>query len=119
MASTTSKNHRVFGQATRGRGGGPTRYQRQQGQNQKQALDQGPTEEQELAQRRLAARLKRREQDAALDKTFGVSTFDRTSSEAKKRGWIYNILPTVRFGTVVVPSRGVPLHHLLTCCFSL
>ena len=110
MATTTSsssKNQRVFGQATRGRGNGPTRYQRQQGHGNPRTqplLDQGPTEEQELAQRRLAARLKRREQDAALDVTFGVSTFDRTSAEPTKRGWIYNILPTVRFHSVLYLS---------------
>jgi hypothetical protein len=107
MASTAN-NRRVFGQATRGRGNGPTRYQRQHaqgGRGQKQnQIEQTLTEEQELAQRRLAARARRKVEDEALDDLFGVSTFNRSSLEPKKRGWIYNILPTVRCSEVLVLS---------------
>jgi hypothetical protein len=98
MTSSTT-NHRVFGQATRGRLNAPTRYKRQQGlggrgQNQNEIKQMHP-EEQELTQRRFAARAKRKVEDEALDGIFGVSTYSRSSIETKKRGWIYNILPTV------------------------
>lgn len=116
----SSNNTRVFGQATRrGRGRGATRYQRQTGNNNASTSHSAtaPSEEQERAARRLAMKLKRRAEDEALDERFGFPRYDCTTlkeelerdkasksgdgdSDFKKRkgsrrGWIFNLLPTV------------------------
>ncbi len=92
----SSSNKRVFGQATRG----PSRYQRQLGRGKDQNAHSASqlTEEQERAQRRLAMKLKRRAEDEALDERFGYSRYSSSSGDGSrsKRGWIFNILPTVR-----------------------
>jgi DNA polymerase epsilon subunit 1 len=56
------------------------------------------TEEQERAQRRLAMKLKRRAEGEALDERFGFGRYSSSSGDGSrsKRGWIFNILPTVR-----------------------
>lgn len=92
-----SSNTRVFGQATKR---GPTRYQRQTG-NKVASSHSAPTpsEEQERAQRRLALKLKRKAEDEALDQRFGYNRYTYHSADGHKsrRGWVFNILPTVSF----------------------
>jgi hypothetical protein len=101
--AASSSNKRVFGQATRRNG--PTRYQRQQGSTGGNAATQ-LTEEQERAQRRVELKLKKRAQDEALDERFGFQRYclgnsssnssSGNGSQYKRRGWVFNILPTVR-----------------------
>jgi len=97
-----SSSKRVFGQATRQ---GPTRYQRQLGGSSKgnasssHSADQ-LTEEQERAERRLKMKLKRRAEDEACDERFGYCRYSHNTGDGSrsKRGWVFNILPTVRAG---------------------
>lgn len=92
-----SSNKRVFGQATKR---GPTRYQRQTGNNVSSSHSAPtPSEEQERAQRRLALKLKRKAEDEALDQRFGYNRYTYHSADGYKsrRGWVFNILPTVSF----------------------
>lgn len=124
MAGSSSKNKRVFGQATRASGSRATRYQRQQGNRGTTSNDSGSsdqlTEEQAKAQRRLLQKLKRRAEDEAFDERNGYQRFHRGSDDGdkaavkleqgeggttdkhtniqpikKKRGWVFNMLPTV------------------------
>jgi len=95
---TMSSNKRVFGQASRR--GGPTRYQRQLGskgsaKNSHSAAQL--TEEQERAERRLQMKLKRRAEDEACDERFGFCRYSHNTGDGSrsKRGWIFNLLPTV------------------------
>ena len=93
-SSSNSNIKRTFGQASRRNG--PTRYQRQQGnnngsgyrsgrsknsrhQNQNEHSARELTEEQEKAQRRLAQKLKRRKEDEAFDENNGFRRFHRGS----------------------------------------
>lgn len=78
---------RVFGQAMGG--GKATRYQRQMGAASYQQID-------EEAQRRAEYRRKRQEQGEKHDADFGYERYDRTSGVPQKRGWLFNMLPTVR-----------------------
>ena len=125
----SSKNKRVFGQATKA--SGPpraTRYQRQQGNGGSSSIGGSGgdssqlTEEQAKAQRRLQQKLKRRAEDEAFDEQHGYQRFHRGSnggdsitvnsemgiraavaadnpnskhSIRQKRGWVFNMLPTV------------------------
>ena len=103
---------KVFGQATR--------YQRQQG-NQPSHSARELSDEQERAQRNLALKLKRRSEDEAFDERNGYPRFHRGSASTStssfkskdanvkvndgtnatknnnntKRGWVFNMLPTV------------------------
>ena len=118
MPAPNSNYKRVFGQATRNKGGA-TNYQRQQG-NGGSGSGSGSgqshsarelTEDQEKAQRRLAYKLKRRAEDEAFDERSGFRRFhlgsiDDSVASSKgsnnkevklkeKRGWVFNMLPTV------------------------
>jgi hypothetical protein len=99
-----SSSKRVFGQATRQ---GPTRYQRQLGGSKGNASSSHSaaqlTEEQERAERRLKMKLKRRAEDEACDERFGYCRYSHNSGDGSrsKRGWIFNILPTVGFSTSI------------------
>ena len=57
------------------------------------------TEEQELAQRRMEMRAKKKREGEALDERFGYARFSGASSgdgaPASRRGWIFNMLATV------------------------
>lgn len=87
----SGKTKKVFGQATR--------YQRQQGKGSAKNTHSATqlTEEQERAQRILQLKLKRRAEDEALDERFGYSRYSNNTGDGSrsKRGWIFNILPTV------------------------
>lgn len=95
MSSFGNQNTRVFGQATKK---GPTRYQRQTGQTSSHEASTAPSEDQERAQRRLALKLKRKVEDEELDERFGYTryTYHNSGGVKSKRGWVFNILPTVR-----------------------
>ena len=88
-----SSSKRVFGQASRR---GPTRYQRQLGSKSANSAAQ-LTEEQERAERRLQMKLKRRAEDEACDERFGFCRYSHNTGDGSrsKRGWIFNLLPTV------------------------
>ena len=110
-----SKYKRTFGQASRRNGA--TRYQRQQGNGSGNPSHSARelTEDQERAQRRVAMKLKRRNENEAFDERNGFSRFHSGSTEntevadalnpknggsesgkvKEKRGWIFNILSTV------------------------
>ena len=108
----------------RGGGGGATRYQRQMGQGRNLPKNlaatnvSGATEEEELAARRAEARRRRKAEGEAFDARFGYSRYDKrsltaasasaasaakkeqtttstTSGSGSRRGWIFNMLPTV------------------------
>ena len=106
-----SSNKRVFGQASRR---GPTRYQRQlgsKGANNSHSAAQ-LTEEQERAERRLQMKLKRRAEDEACDERFGFCRYSHNTGDGSrsKRGWIFNLLPTV--------SAYIYVQVSLLCCVS-
>lgn len=127
---------RTFGQAYRSKHksrNGPSRYQRQQGSSSYSSSSHSRrelelTEEQEKAQRRLAQKLKRRQEDEIFDANNGFQRFCFSNSfggkEGKhddsgnrdgagasggvkeRRGWIFNMLPTVSFKIhFVLPDR--------------
>ena len=79
---------RVFGQATR--------YQRQTGSSSHSRRDKDQSEEELAAQRRAEYRRQRQIQGEKLDQEFGYERYDRTSAIPSKRGWLFNVLPTVR-----------------------
>jgi hypothetical protein len=89
-----SSSKRVFGQASRR---GPTRYQRQLGSSKSANSAAQLTEEQERAERRLQMKLKRRAEDEACDERFGFCRYSHNTGDGSrsKRGWIFNLLPTV------------------------
>jgi hypothetical protein len=90
---------RVFGQATRQKGG--TKYQRQFGNNSSSSglrvaeQQQQQSQEELAAQRRAEYRRQRQAQGEVLDANFGYARYDRTSPIPHQRGWLFNMLPTV------------------------
>ncbi len=143
VAQSHSKYKRTFGQASRRNG--PTRYQRQQGNGRSNQSHSARelTEEQERAQRRIALKLKRRSEDEAFDAQNGFSRFHIGSTESgnnstspkaadgkkngglgsgkvktnEKRGWIFNILPTVSlsYGTKITLCEERCVIYTLPC----
>ena len=117
MAPGNQQLKRTFGQSYRKRGS--SRYQRQHGSSSStnhSRRERELTEEQERAQRRLALKLKRRNEDEIFDANNGFERFCFANSFAEKkgvseeqakkekvnsgrirerRGWIFNMLPTV------------------------
>ena len=113
------------GRGGRGGGGAATRYQRQMGQGRNLPKNltatnvSGATEEEELAARRAEARRRRKAEGEAFDARFGYGRYDKRSIAAasaaagggvkkeqaaasgttltggSRRGWIFNMLPTV------------------------
>lgn len=113
------------GRGGRGGGGAATRYQRQMGQGRNLPKNltatnvSGATEEEELAARRAEARRRRKAEGEAFDARFGYGRYDKRSVAAasaaatgvkkeqagasgttastggSRRGWIFNMLPTV------------------------
>ena len=62
------------------------------------------TEEQERAQKRMEMKQKRRAEGEALDDRFGFSrySYKNTGGDKCRRGWVFNMLPTVSYGDVFV-----------------
>lgn len=88
---------RVFGQAVKG---GSTNYQRQFGNNSSASglRVREETEEELAAQRRAEYRRQLQAKGEKLDQDFGYARYDRTSPLPQQRGWLFNMLPTVRMG---------------------
>lgn len=122
MAPPGSKsNHRVFGQATRSNnkgsryqrqlgGGGGNRYPSNNGSGKSHSLiasdDVQLTEQQRLAQRRVEYKKRRQQEGEELDFKFGYERFSVSTARPgeTKRGWLFNLLPTVRSNNDDVPT---------------
>lgn len=94
-------SRRVFGQSM----GGGTRYQRQMGHGHSK-LERDKTEQELLAQRRAEYRRKRHAQGEEIDDKFGYKRFDHKTAapDETRRGWLFNMLPTVRTVLIVAMS---------------
>ena len=86
---------RVFGQAMQKRRGGGTRYQRQFGGGKHSKLEVQKTDQELLAERRAQRRRQKQAEGEQLDVDFGYERYDYRSNEPSRRGWVFNILPTV------------------------
>ena len=102
---------RVFGQSMgkkRGAAGGSSSsYQRQfRGKSAGHSKrDAEKSEEEILAERRAQYRRQKYQEGEALDINFGYARYDHKSEEKSKRGWIFNMLPTVRLSPHVDHNR--------------
>ena len=85
---------RVFGQSMGKKRAAGSGYQRQFGGHSKRDVDK--SEEEILAERRALFRRQKHEEGEALDVSFGYARYDHKSEEKCRRGWIFNMLPTVR-----------------------
>jgi hypothetical protein len=88
---------RVFGQSMRKKGG--TKYQRQFGNGQGKShskRDEQKSEEELLAERRAERRRQLQKEGEDIDIKFGYNRYDHKSEDKTRRGWIFNMLPTVR-----------------------
>jgi hypothetical protein len=118
---------KVFGQAMEGKrgggGGGGSRYQRQMGQGGgRQAGSSQASEEELMAQRRAERKRRKQVEGEELDARFGYERFDHrnrtagggndTKGAESRRGWIFNMLPTVRFSigqtSIQASSESLP-----------
>lgn len=86
---------RIFGQSMK-KG---TRYQRQMGAaagSSHSKRDATKSDEEILAARRAERRRIRKQEGEELDERFGYGRFDhRSDTVVPKRGWLFNMLPTV------------------------
>lgn len=89
---------RVFGQSMRKKkGGGSTNYQRQFGNGKHSKRDEEKSEEEALAERRAQYKRKIKLEGEEIDIKFGYERFDYKAEDKSRRGWVFNMLPTVRF----------------------
>ena len=77
-----------------------TRYQKQFGGGGGMGMshskrDEHKSEEEILAERRAQRRRKKQAEGERLDAVFGYERYDHKSPEPSRRGWLFNILPTV------------------------
>ena len=91
---------RVFGQAMKRRNN--SRYQRQFGGGGGGGMgvshsrrDSDKSDEELLAQRRAQRRRQKQAEGEHLDDAFGYERYDNNSAEPSRRGWLFNILPTL------------------------
>jgi hypothetical protein len=115
---------RVFGQSMgkkRGASGSSSSYQRQFGGKNAghSKRDAEKSEEEILAERRAQYRRQKYEEGEALDISFGYARYDHKSEEKSKRGWIFNMLPTVRCALFEHDSFDVMWWHTRTTLLSL
>ena len=91
----------VFGQTMQRRGAhrGPTNYQRQTGSSSSTRVSVDA--ETEAAQARRAEYKRQKQRDGeALDEKFQVEVWDyKTHGSKVRRGWVYNMISTVRLCT--------------------
>jgi hypothetical protein len=103
---------RIFGQAMK-KSSKSTRYQQQMGSAHSKR-DPTKSEEELLAARRAERRRVRKQEDEELDGRFGYTRFDhRSDNSAPRRGWLFNMLATVRVCVLVIASAMVSAsaHH--------
>jgi len=94
---------RVFGQSMGKKKGGASRYQRQMGGNKSAShskRDVEKSEEELLAARRAEYRRKKQQEGEDFDISFGYARYDHKSEEKTQRGWVFNMLPTVRLNMI-------------------
>ena len=105
-------NNRVFGQATRrgnSNSNSNSRYQRQTGNDR--STKTLPNEDQELALKRKEYKQKRKAENDEQDKEFGFDRYMNATANGRtsRRGWIFNILPTVRNNVTCVCDFTIAL----------
>jgi hypothetical protein len=85
--------NRVFGQAT-GKGRGSRNANKRHFGNH--SIQESELSEQDIAaERRAQYRRQKRQDGESLDVEFGYIRYDNTMEEKCRRGWLFNMLPTV------------------------